>query len=437
LLVLLFVCQMRIIELLTRASTPTFAELHSHYSRNIVNLPIPTANATAASPYQLLEILGLIIAQTLCLSLIYRTFSDQSPHVSAKISLAISVVVMILVSLQAKFTSADTYAYIGYAKLGLAAYAPPDRPFAGDFAMINAQWGSPIRPSVYGPFWTVMSKLAIMGSATLGQALLALRIFNLAVLGLLILCVASIRKDYAVVVLLAINPAIYYSYIIMGHNDLFAALLVVAAMAVIARRPILGVALAAGSGLVKISFLFISALVFAYDQALKKRLLLFALAVTCCLLLSWLFGGKSYLLDLVQKVNHDNDQEVYPLGKLLLHLMVAVEAVAVIIAVGFGRFFRSAAWNFCAMPVRLSSTYLAWSLPYALKARSYTATFLVMWPLALATIGSTVYGSPWRVRELAMLCILLYVAFDVLSVLRGKYAPDTVTNDLAIAPTPH
>lgn len=434
-LALLFVCQMGIIELLTRASTPTFA--HSHYSPHIANLPIPIANATAAPPYQLLEILGLIIGQTLCLNLIYRTFSDQSPHVSVKISLAISVVAMILVSLQARFTSADAYAYIGYAKLGLGAYAPPDRTFTGDFAMINAQWGNPMLPCVYGPFWIAMSKLAIMGSTTLGQALLALRIFNLAVLGLLVLCVTSIRKDYAVVVLLATNPAIYYSYIIMGHNDLFAALLVVAAMAVIARRPALGVALAASSSLVKISFLFISALVFAYNQALKKRLLLFALAVTCCLLLSWLFGGKSYFLDLVQKVNHDNDQEVYPVGKALLHLMVAVEAVAVIVAVFFMRFFRSAAWNFCAMPVRLSSTYLAWSLPYALKARSYTARFLVLWPLVLATIGSTVYGSPWRVRELAMLCILLYVVFDVISVLRGRYALDRVTNGLAIAPTPH
>ncbi len=65
-----------------------------------------------------------------------------------------------------------------------------------------------------------------------------------------------------VLALFAINPAIYYSFVIMGHNDLFAVLLVVAAMAVIARRPVLGVALAAASGLVKISFLFISALVF-------------------------------------------------------------------------------------------------------------------------------------------------------------------------------
>ncbi len=64
---------MRIIDLLTRASTPTFAELHStHYPRYIANLPIPIANATATSPNQLLDILALIIAQTLCLYLIYR-----------------------------------------------------------------------------------------------------------------------------------------------------------------------------------------------------------------------------------------------------------------------------------------------------------------------------------------------------------------------------
>ncbi len=190
---------MRIIELLTRASRPSFAELHStHYPHYIANLPLPIANATAASPHQLLVIFALVVAQTLCLYLIYRTFTDQSPHASAKVSLALSVVAMIFVSLQAKFTSADIYAYIGYAKLGLSAYAPPDRPFAGDFAIINAQWGNPMLPCVYGPFWVVMSKLAIMGSSTLGQAILALRIFNLATLGLLILCVASIRKDYAV-----------------------------------------------------------------------------------------------------------------------------------------------------------------------------------------------------------------------------------------------
>lgn len=433
-LVLSFAVHVRIIDHLTHAGRPSFGELHStHYPHFIANLPLPVAYA-AGSPYQLLGIFALVVAQTLCLYLIYCTFNDQRPPASAKVSLAVSIIAMIFVSLQAKFTSADIYAYIGYAKLGLSAYAPPYRPFAGDFAIINAQWGNPIIPCVYGPLWVVVSKLAVMWTTTLGQAILALRLLNLVTLGLLISCVASIRKDYAVMVLFAINPAIYYSFVIMGHNDLFAVLLVVAAMAVIARRPVLGVALAAGSGLVKISFLFVSALVFAYDQALKKRLLLFGLAVGCCLLVSWLFGGKNYFLDIVQQAHSDTDHEVYPLGIALLQLMVVFEVVAVIVAVGFGRFFRSAAWNFCTLPVRVSSTYLAWSLPYAIKAKSYTATFLILWTLVLSTVGSTVYGSPWRVREIAMLCIVLYVAFDVLSVLKGKYAPDLVTSDLAPAP---
>lgn len=428
-LVLLFAVHMHIIDLLTRAGKPTFQVLHStHYPHYISNLPLPVADA-AASPNQLLGIFALVIAQTLCLYLIYRTFTAQSSDASAKVSLAVSIVAMIFVSLQVKFTSADIYAYIGYAKLGLSAYAPPTRLFAGDFSIINAQWGNPMLPCVYGPLWVGVSKLAVMWSSTLSQAILALRLLNLVTLGLLILCVANIRKDYGVLALFAINPAIYYSFVIMGHNDLFAVLLVVAAMAVIARRPVLGAALAAASGLVKISFLFISALVFVYDQALKKRLLFFGLAVVGCLLVSWWFGGKSYFLDVVRQAHSDTDHEVYPLGIALLQLMVAVEIVAVIVAVGFGRFFRSAAWSFCALPVRISSTYLAWSLPYAIRAKSYTATFLILWTLVLSTVGSTVYGSPWRVRELAMLCIVLYVAFDVISVLRGKYAPDVVTND--------
>jgi hypothetical protein len=66
--------------------------------------------------------------------------------VRIRIVLAVAALVMIGDGLSVRaLSSMDTYAYAGYAKLGLAhAYEPTGVPFAGSFAPIGHLWGRPI-----------------------------------------------------------------------------------------------------------------------------------------------------------------------------------------------------------------------------------------------------------------------------------------------------
>jgi len=372
----------------------------------------------ARTPYSVVMIVTALL-QTLALLSLYRSLSQVSPSRIALIWIGSGAAAMTALSFVTANTNIDASAYVGYGKLPRFsdAYDPPQHLFAGNgFQIINVNWGSRLPPLDYGPLWLLLDRILLSRAGTFAQALLALRAENVVLFSAFLFCLWRLRVHRATVAVVALNPALYYYYVIQVHNDVLAILLVVVGMVIAERRPWLGAIVAGGAGLVKVPFAAFATFAFAGRRSAPLSLWLFALAIGITALGSALFGGWHYLHAMIGVGRFQLLQRADTLHMLgiLLHLCVAVVAgAATVVALLTGRFIVPAAYSFCAVSTILYPWYLGWCIPYALRIPRFTGVFFISLPIIMHIVDPHFSLSETRAFALVDLFFVLILAFVV------------------------
>jgi hypothetical protein len=297
-------------------------------------------------------------------------------------------------------TSADMYAYVGFMLLGTHAYAPQGGAFAGDFALINAWWHTPLVSAPYGPLWLAVADGAGAFGHTLFEKILVLRLLGaLALLGTAGV-LAALRFPPRIVALVALNPALIFEFVANVHNDLFAVLLLLLACYATRRGAVLGgIVLAAAAGLVKLPFLLFAALAFVPLSSPLRRLRAYGITLALGLSISWLAGGRAYLAALHRAADEGTGGHALTalLGASTIVKAVAVGAVA--LALG-GGFVEGCAWTLPALSALVHPWYLCWALPYAVASERALRNVALALPLAML-VTDTALGNGFAVAVVA------------------------------------
>jgi hypothetical protein len=286
------------------------------------------------------------------------------------------------------FLNADVYAYVGNGLLGAAAYAPPNVPFAGDLALINARWGTPVPASTYGPLWLVVARLVVTLAPTLAAKLLAFRALSLALFVALIALLRACGLPPRILALAALNPGLQLEFVVDAHNDILPVVLVVAAAAVVRKLPYAASGLIVVAALIKLPYALVGLPILAAMYPASRRYVACALVIAASAALSWFAGGAPYARALIEYAASSHLTSI-------LHGVAALAALAAIAgAIAGARRLRAAVWLMPMLGAYTASWYAIWSLPYALQRRRIAVYFFLWFPL-VAVIAEPALATPW------------------------------------------
>jgi hypothetical protein len=210
------------------------------------------------------------------------------------------------------------------------------------------------------------------------------------------------------VALVGVNPALIESFVLSAHNDLVALALIGLAFAAVHRRlPWLAVAFAGAAGAVKIVFALVALAAFFEPQRRSQRLFLAAATLVLVACVSAI-GGVPYLRAMSgvggRIYESTLSHHLYALG-LAVHAVSAAIAIAAIAAgLWFRRALAGAAWSFWTLSAAYFEWYVAWCLPYALRARPSAYVFLCAWPFAAMLIWHPIQ----HVYPMALVPVLVF-----------------------------
>ena len=344
---------------------------------------------------------------------LYRALRERRTAAPERIVLGLVVAAMIAIALGARAVSGfDSYAEAGYAKLGLAqAYAPPSAPFGTGFSLVSTIWGVPMPAATHGPGWIALISATAGHAATAGGAIFTLRVIEAVALLALIALLA--RRNTSTAALVAFNPALYVAFVSNAQPDLFAATLLIGALAAGAALPLLAAALVACAGLIKLPMLLLAPVVFARPRgALRARILWTAVAMLLGVLVSLWLGGPAYFArigDEVRAVFVPADRAAAVALAVRCALLI-VAGVALVTALLRGVVRRAAAWSFVALAPVIAPAALAWTLPFAALARPSLTELLIVLPLAAALLDTSFPHAGLGV--LAAAAMLVYAIVD-------------------------
>jgi hypothetical protein len=327
---------------------------------------------------------GTGILQSAALHALHRALRARGVRIAGPL-VAAGIVALLLLCAVCADTDVDASAYVGYAKLDTfhQAYRPPPVTFAGNgFEVITTNWPRLV-PLVYGPLWLLEDRLVVGHAPTFAVALGILRAINAVFLIGLLFALRRLGFDRATIAVVALNPMLYFYFIVQAHNDLAPILLVVTGMAVAKRRPLLGALIAGAAGFVKIAFVAIAVLAYAGRRAPRTVLAYLALSLAATIAVSALFGGSDYLRAMAQVGHEQVAARVDALHLLtgVLHTAVAaIAAGALLLAIARARFIAPAAYSFSAISTIVYPWYLGWCIPYALRVPAFAATFFIVLP---------------------------------------------------------
>ena len=329
------------------------------------------------------SMLALAAVQVFALAGLYRARIGPAVIVTGVAMLALSF-------FAPAFLSGDVYAYVGNGLLGSAAYAPPNVPFPGDLAFINARWGTPVPAATYGPLWLSVAHLVVAFVPTLFGKLLAFRAFSLLLFVALLALLRAYGLPPRMLALAALNPGLQLQFVVDAHNDLLPIVLVVAAAVLVRKLPWAACALIVVAALVKLPYALAGLPILAAMQPAARRYAACAAVLAACALLSWFGGGAAYVRALAGYV-------VSSQSAGLLHGLAALAAAAAIVAAVAGaRRLRGAVWLIPMLGAFTASWYAIWSLPYALGRRRVLAYLLLWFPLVSALVEPSL-ATPWTV----------------------------------------
>jgi hypothetical protein len=387
-LVGLYAFQERFIDAAARSQHGIAAALSSNF---IHSLPYPFVYSPYSNRGDWFVLFAIGLAQAAALFFFRRASRLQRPTLGYWGFLAISMMVMVAISLHARsLLSEDVYAYAGYAKLGTVnAYAPPAKQFAGEFADVNRIWGLPMVPSYYGPLWVALSAKVAGRLASLGAAIFSFRVLE--IVPFIAIAAVFAMRDRSSLPLFILNPAIANLYIANGHNDLLPISCVVVATALAAGAPILAMGLVVIASLVKVPFALFALVAFAGRSALNRRLAWALATVIASIAAALLWGGMAYahgLFSLAGSRGAAVHAEPRALVSLAIDRALLAIALAALLAVFVRGFIvRSASLAFMVLnPVVIYPWYTAWGLPYAAPEERAVAMLLIALPVISAAL---------------------------------------------------
>jgi hypothetical protein len=423
---------------LQRALLETAARLQSPVDLFFDPLRPVTAAVVRSLPYRVIDtvfappawihvaMIVLAALQTLALYALYRALRDREAGRGEYVALALVAAFMIGVALQAPTVNGfDAYADAGYAKLGLAhAYTPLATPLGNGFGLVNTIWGNPMPPDAQGPGWVALAAATAGRAATVGGAIFTLRVIEVvALLALTALLVRRNRAAIAIPALVALNPALYLTFVVNAHPDLFAVTLAIGAAAAAAAFPILAVVLLACAALIKLPLILLAPAVLVPPRAstpltartsAAARLAYIALAALIAVLASLSLGGTPYLARFAAEVR----AAFVPAGVTGLIAvaircgLVIVAATALVRVFRFGFVRPAAQWSFIVLSPTIAPAAVAWILPYSAQARTLLAASLILFPIATAifdvSFGQTGLGIT------AIAAILVYAIIEAI-----------------------
>jgi len=341
------------------------------------------------------SVASLAVAQSLTLALLFRALHARTASRAALFVLGGATCIMLGAALRTHaLGSSDLYLYVGHARLGAQAYAPPPVRFEGEFGAINDVRGVPIYPALYGPVWLALGQVIAAGATSLAGQLQAFRVFGALSFGACIVLLAALRRSPAIVALFGLNPALIEQYVANGHNDLFPLALVLAALALVPRRAWLGWALVVAAGAAKLPFAVAGLVAFVPLAGRGRRFAFAASAVLAAVGVTYAASGGMYFRtsqhmaaritsDAITKGAHD--------------VAIALALVAVLVALAYRCFIPTASWSFLSLSTVLFPWYAVWGLPYALVEDTLLPFFLGSLPVVTFLLASVYAPTPLSV----------------------------------------
>lgn len=283
--------------------------------------------------------------------------------------------------------SADVNAYIAYGKLGWAAYAPPDRPFAGSFAPLNAiiatAWNH-LEPSPYGPLMIGIDRLVAGPAASIGQARIEFRLLNVAALAACAFALRRLAFGAPAIAMILLDPEIVLKFVVDAHNDILAVAAILVGMALYNRSKVAAFVVASVAGGLKVPYM-VPALLAASSEIKLPRRLTFATLIAVGTAVLSIIGGIPYYDSLActtcaWKGHFNAGSHAGP--TTVLHVLGAAGAiVAVVVVVVYRRTLWTAALLFALLFASGFPWYVIAGLPYAALDRRGMAAFAIGLPL--------------------------------------------------------
>ncbi len=352
---------------------------------------------------------GIALLQVLVLFGLYQALRPIRRFSSGlAVILGAGALAMLVMALRATvMSSSDLYFYVGSALANPSPYRPDAVPFAGEQAVINQIWGLPLLPSVYGPLWTALSKLAVSTAHSLAGQLSAMRWLEVVALFATAALLFVLSRSVALAALVVLNPALFELYVVDGHNDLLGVALVLAAM-VSQSRLWISIPLAAAAGLIKLPFALVAMLAFSNGGQLARRLVPALAAAGVSVLVSAILVGPDYLAALRQI--YLTYQTPAQTGANVAHALLALFClVSVALVIARRTILAGAPWSFLAFGQRVSTWYLAWGVPYAALDESLASSYFITLPVLNVLLATVFPRSPLvALLQWCLVAALLY-----------------------------
>jgi hypothetical protein len=329
-----------------------------------------------------------VFAQAAFLYLLATAKADGAR--SLRVVVPFGVALMLAVSLHTDFTNSDVYYYVYYGKSASLADAYTARravpPLPAGFEGLERVLSTPVVASVYGPVWQQLDRALVGPTRSLADALARVRFASAAALALTLLLVVTLRLPTTVTAAVALNPALFYAYVVQAHNDVYAVFATVAGLALLrARSPALAAVCGALAGAAKLSVVLVALAALADARTLRARVTLAATIVLGALAISWFAGGSGY-------AHAIHDVGTTMAGKqtsaLQHELRVGVQVcaiafalVAVFAAIVLRRRYAAGSLIFPGVSGIVQPWYFPWGLAYALESERGTVTFCTALPV--------------------------------------------------------
>ncbi len=353
-----------------------------------------------------------VCAQSLMLALTYMRVRARP---LAPIDLAIgglAVVAFLADALGARvLESTDMYSYVANAHLGMArSYGTAitiDDPALR--AVTTLTWGT-LPPSPYGPLWHVYNR-AIADVATLGDALLRLRLANVCAILALIAGLLAARVSHAAIAIVAFNPYLYAQFVVNGHNDLLPVVALVLGIVFVRRSIWLTVIATIAAGLVKLPLAFVGLATFLAIRSARTRIALGIGTLAAIVGMSLGVGGRAYVAALTFASQKATGTAT---GDGVLHAVVVALALgSLAFAFATRRRYWPAALGVPTLGAFFYPWYLLWLVPLAFARRDAVAPIVVGFPVVGLLLSDVFFTTRLEgIIAYAILAVATVVIFE-------------------------
>jgi hypothetical protein len=323
--------------------------------------------------------------------LIYAlTILEPSAARALRAAVPLGALAMIALSMRTDFTNSDVYLYVYYGKTATLAAAYREQPrmpeFPPAFQGLRRAITAPIIASVYGPAWVELDRAIVAPTRSLGEAVRAIRIASAVALALTLLLVAALRLPAGLTAAIALNPGLYYSYVVQAHNDIYAILATLAGLVMLRwRSPVLAAGFGALAGALKLTVVFVALAVLTEAPRLRTRLALAAGILAGCAALIWLVGGSGHIRSIVHVGSHlagvGTSAVAHELRLAIQIVGVGFTLVTIAAAVLYRRRFIAGSLVFPDVSGLVQPWYFPWGLAYAIGDRGRTTFFCTALPV--------------------------------------------------------